>query len=178
MEKWEANLNNWKHLSTDSIQLMLKQSEECLDETVKTFENVSTKTNQMLTIAISILTVTIGYFVDFDKNNIELKIIALFVVVICSTIIIVLYKNLFFDKIGVKGSPPKHIIKDKFFNEGIEPKNQYANIVLNECEKYQERIDKNNIVNDQRRKRITIAIKLFFLLPLSIIIGRLIMLLI
>ncbi len=174
MKKWEANLKNWKHLSTDTLQFMLKQSEECLDETVKTFENVSTKTNQMLTIAISILTVTLGYFLDYEERNLELKIIAFLVVIICLAIIIVLYKNLFFDKIGVKGSLPKHLIKDKFFNEDIEQKHQYANIVLNECEKYQEKIDKNNMINNQRRKRTTKAINLFLLLPLSLIIGKII----
>ena len=176
MKKWEANLKNWKNLSVDTLQFMLKQSQECLDETVKTFENASTKTNQMLTITISILTVTLGYYLDFEKRNLELKIIAFLVIIICSAIIIVLYKNLFFDKIGVKGSPPKHLIKDKFFNEDIDQKNQYANIVLNECEKYQEKIDKNNIVNNQRRKRIIKAIKLFILLPISLFISRIIIL--
>lgn len=176
MEKWKADLKNWKHLSLDTLQFMLKQSEECLDETVKTFENVSTKTNQMLTIAISILTIALGYSLDNQERNLELKIIAFLVVTLCSIIIIVLYKNLFFDKIGAKGSPPKHLIKDKFFDENIEQKNQYANMVLNECEKYQEKIDKNNIVNNQRRKRITKAIKLFLFLPFTLIIGKIVVL--
>lgn len=175
MKKWKIEIENWRHITIESIQFMFKQSEEALNETVKTFENNSKKTNQMFTLAMSIMTICIGYISDFSSKISELKLAAYFVVIMCGCIIAVLYKNLFFDQIGVKGSHPKYLLKEKYFNKEIEDHEQFLNIILNECEKYQERIDRNKEVNKLRQKRVQTSLYIFMGLPVTIIISKILM---
>ncbi|MBQ0787464.1 MAG: hypothetical protein KBT69_08190 [Oceanihabitans sp.] len=174
MNNWKSDLKNWKKISKDTALFFLKQSEESLEETVNTFENYSNKTNQLLTISISLSTISLGYFFDYGETNLVLKIAALLLTILCFITILALHKNLFFDKIGVKGSQPKQIIKDKFFSNNLNSEEEYINIILNECDKYQDRIDLNKIVNGKRKKRIKTATKLLLFIPLTIILSKII----
>jgi len=174
MEEWKASLKDWKSVSIEMANLFLSQSEKYLDETVKTFENSSRKTNQLLTISISIITFSLSYLFDFKSREIDLILIALFSLIISMFSILVLYKNLFFDQIGVKGNNPKNIIKEKFIPRGINSNEQYINLVLNVCETYQKRITRNKEVNTKRNVRIKRATYLTLLLPVSIILSKLI----
>jgi len=174
MQNWKIEIDEWKKVSKDMVEFFFKQSEKKLEETIKTFESSSRKTNQILSISITLVTIGLGYFVKFKEENLYLNIMAFLLAIIGTVIIFVLYKNLFFDTIGVKGSQPKEIIKEKFLTPKLSDEEQYINILLNECEKYQERINTNIEVNKKRNRRIKKVKYLFLFIPISAIFVKII----
>ncbi|WP_047788193.1 hypothetical protein [Tenacibaculum mesophilum] len=171
---WEFDREiEWKKIPANIIDFYFNQAEKKLEETTKTFENTSKKTHQILLISISIITISLRYLLN-SKTDIDFRIITFFTSISGACIIIMLRENLFYDKIGAKGSSPENLIKKKFIQNNLTEKEKYNNIILNECIKYQERIKNNREINSIRKKRLEKAISLFLLLPISVIVGRLI----
>lgn len=171
-EEWDFKFKEWKEIPLDVIKFYFNQAEKSLDETMKTFESTAKKSQQILAICITIITVSLKYLIATEAN-IEFRGISFFTFLTGVIIIIQLRKNLFYNtRIGVKGGSPSITINKKLLLKDFSNEEKYINTVLSECIKYQKRIDNNKRVNNSRSIRLRVSLFLFFLLPISIVFGK------
>lgn len=171
-KEWSFKFKEWKKIPDDVVNFYFNQAEKNLDETIKTFESNTKKSHQISVICITIITISLKYLLGSD-TNIEVRSISFFTLLTGFLIIKELRKNLFYTtKLGVRGSSPSITINESILLKDFSDKEKYINTILVECIKYQKRIDNNNILNDLRNKRLKVSLFLFFLLPVSIVFGK------
>jgi hypothetical protein len=162
----------WGSISKDSIDFIYSQAELLLQETLDTAKGIGLKADRIITI-LSPLTAALIIYVLNNVCSIGefLPLTALLSVAVLILSIGFSYRNFQNYKIRVGGDYPKEMLTIENLKKIPDEKQQYLNLVINQCEILQDRIDKNDIDNIRRQKRNTAALKIlvFGLIPCPVL---------
>jgi hypothetical protein len=179
-KKWWVNdINKWDKINKDTAQLMLKQSEKLLDETIETAKTISAKSTQLMTILIPLSTILVGYLMqNLAKNGLNYLSITSILGLVCIVIsALYCYKNFTPYEIALSGEYPHDIVASKYIDNSFTEKQQYLNMVLNVCDNIENRILANDKFNTSRMRNNDIAIKALFIIPFCPVSAYLLLLL-
>lgn len=181
MDQWKNDIINWKKIDVEIAKFYLSTAERRLEEQIKTSESITSRTDKLLGISISLTTILAGYIFSLLTGNeswiwnyYTISSILALIVLILSLLFLV--KNLFPFEIRIPGEDPRNIVTSLFIDSDYDSKEIYQNLVLNQLNNYQLRIDKNKEVNTKRMINNTLALRSLILLPITLIVGYLILL--
>jgi len=167
---WRTDIpsEKWEDISKDSIDFIYSQSELLLKETLDTAKGIGLKADRIITILSPLTAALVIYILNnICHINEFLPLTALFSTIVLIVSIAFCYRNFQKYEIRVPGEYPKKLLLVENLIKIADEKKQYLNLVINECENFQDRIEQNDIDNAIRQKRNTVALKvlLFGLIP-------------
>lgn len=166
LKGWETDIKDWTKLDIDTGKLFLVQAEARLKETVETFNFTSTRADRYLTLASTLLTVSLG--VMFGNTLPFLKVTALFSLIPLTIAFYYLWKIYKPVNVEILGLEPKQIfIAEKVDN--YESQKQFLNLVFEIMEITQYKIEKNKLTNKVRVQNNMRVLKAIISTPLSFI---------
>ncbi|HMH20409.1 MAG TPA: hypothetical protein VK563_01475 [Puia sp.] len=174
---WESDVVDWEKIGVDAYKFVIEQAKERLTEVIEESHAITKSGMTVLLCHIAALSGILGY-VFSEKSRITHErgltivlaiLIASLSIYVFSLLLKLIYpKNVFF-----KGSPPKEIFFKEVF-EGWTEQEGLKNILLNEVERIQDKIERLEESNKKRfsRYRRTLKISLFFIIIAILIIVK------
>lgn len=169
--KKETNLTkvNWDKYGTDSIDFLLDQSDKLIDETFKSFREITTRSYIALGIYISIISYFLSTIINQHPIQINTLIPNLLIVVGIVICMIQIWPNLIPTKMSFPGSEPNKLIQP-YFEQFENPLEQLKKYKIAKIEDYdngiisnKEQIDKRNVNFKKSIKCLLITFLLSFL---------------
>jgi len=141
-----------KFLRSDYL-FILGQGEKMLDETVNTMNSIQSRGRFQLIFALSSLTF---FFQDIIKESPSLQLeLSLSFISTLSVSALLSLMGVYKYRIWAKGTDPKELMHNVFYNSYKEPKDAELNLIRNEAEQYSERIIANEAKNKKRLSYVT-----------------------
>jgi hypothetical protein len=174
-QNWKTDIKDWRKLSKDTADFILAQAETLLKETLDTANSITVRAERIITLQVPLL---VGLLVYIFNNLKDISHFLPLTAVLCATVIIssiaACYNNFKKNEIDVPGEYPKNILSSRLIENKFDEKEQYLNMVINQCENFQLRIDKNDKLNVLRMKRNMRSLNIFiFGLTLCPVVGYL-----
>ena len=156
-------------VSLDDVKLIFSQAEKRLDDTVKTGENIASKTMSMITLMAGVFVALSGFMIaNWDSSTPATKKDYLAVFGCCYLLALFIYaiRNILPDKYFVPGSEPDLLLVPSFFAAAIPKDKITLFLYMSEIENYNLRIEKNLEMNERRWKRYRRSVILFLIFPI------------
>jgi hypothetical protein len=156
-------------VSLEDVKLIFSQAGKRLDDTVKTGENIASKTISMITLMAGVLIALSGFMLTDWKGwssatpKDYVAIIGAFYILI---LFIFMIKNILSDTYFALGSEPHKLMIPQYFEAGIPQEKISIFIYMNEIENYDARIRSNAELNIRRLARYRFSTRSFLLLPM------------
>jgi len=159
MDKFKVDFNEWKQITPDTAHFYFSQSEKRLKETIETSKIISESARRLMAILLPLFLATVGLSVGYFPNDFvdgkgSMTWLLIVLVVLIGTCLYILIEIGMPRAILTTGSMPKNIIRKEPIIKQKESGLQYLDILLNECESYQIRIDQNIETNVLRSARL------------------------
>jgi len=165
---WESDVVDWEKIGFDAYKFVIEQAKERLAEVIKESHAVTKSGMTILLCYIATLSGLSGY-VFSEKFSITHEtdltiILAILIAPLSIYAFSLLFKLIYPRDVFFKGSPPKEILFKEIF-EGMTEQEGLKNILLNEIERIQDKIEKLGKSNKKRfsQYRRTLKISLFFI---------------
>jgi len=170
---WPENVLYWDKISEKTAELVLKQTELVLIQTIETAKSIQDKADKLTALLIpSISATTIYVLSGLDKLMDIFHITAMLFVIVLIVSQGIIFFNLRAYSIRIPGSHPETLINNHFINREDTEKEQYIQLALQLCKENKLRTEKNNKLNARRSGRNQSALKILALgLILSPVIG-------
>lgn len=164
---WESNVTDWEKISVEAYKFVLDQAKEHLDEIIEESQAITKRGMSILLSYIAALSGLLGYAFS-EKSKITHGSGWIICFSICIAILSIYSFTLLFQLIypkGIfyKGSPPKQIFYNEVFTE-LSPEEGHKNILYNEIERMQDRIERMVISNAKRSAQYRRMLKISLLL--------------
>jgi hypothetical protein len=167
-----------ERVTLEDVKFIFSQAEKRLDDTVKTGENIASKTMSMITLLAGVLIALSGYMISNWKgmaaasHKDEVAIIGSLYSIVLSIFMI---RNVLPNNYYVLGSEPEIMMVPTFFDRAVKMDKITIFIYMNEIENYNFRIEKNLDVNTRRWRQYRFAVNAIVALP--VFLGAIYMLL-
>jgi hypothetical protein len=155
-------------VTLEDVKLIFSQSEKRLDDTVKTGENIASKTMSMITLLAGVMIALIGYIISNWKGMTlatHQDAVAITGSLYCILLSIFMIRNVLPNKYYVLGSEPKTMMNAAFFDPKLPAGKTTIFIYMNEIENYNLRIEKNLAINKRRWRQYRLAVNAMVALP-------------
>lgn len=165
--EWKAN-PEYKLLATiDDAKFIYDQAEKKLKEIISSGDLVVNRTTTLITVVVGVIVGLLGYSINryYSLNKFDASIWS------CIIGIIYLFFILYYLRINFKGAKysiigasPKTLFSSDFFKVTDE-KLRSKMFIWAQIENYQDSIDKNSFVNNQRWDRFNLSVTLIMFIP-------------
>lgn len=168
---WRAIIDNEHNVTINSAKFIFAQAEKRLDDTIKTFDALTTKAIALISFSGVVLSTLMAYFfVNFDPSGqYDVKLITSFICAFYTASVLVNFINIVLPKVYFPmGSLPQDLYVDKrFTNEMKEYDLDIPELFLylSEIEDYNRRIISNIYVNEDRANEFRKSVYLICLMP-------------
>src|SRR5688572_6661953 len=172
---WRTDIKDWRKLSKETADFIFAQAETLLKETLDTANSITVRAERIITLQVPLVVALLAYIFNNLKDiSSFLPLTALLCALVIISSIAACYNNFKKNEIDVPGEYPKNILTSRLIENKFDDKEQYLNMVINQCENLQLRIDKNDKLNILRLKRNMRSLNIFiFGLILCPIVGYL-----
>lgn len=152
---WEAHIDGWEEISVESYQFVIEQAKERLEEEINESRSLGSKAMNMLLSYVAALSGLAGY-VFTEQGHDNRSVLAIVVVTIAAIFSIYVF-TLLFAMISTtqkyyKGSIPQEIFYLDVF-EGRTPISGYKNLLGNEIERIEDKIQRIGSLNRKHTNR-------------------------
>lgn len=177
MEKlqWYQKIENINNISEEDLKFIFCQAEKSVDDSIKNFDSITSKSNNVVTIIATILTALVGYFfVNYSyKGTYDVQLSVVFISICYFAYpTYLISKNIISMGYATIGSNPEKLISNKIFtNDKIKSKDTHRTMLLSEIIDYKKRIEDNIIWNTQRTINLDKTMKLLIIYPFFAIIA-------
>jgi len=164
---FSSEIQNWQNITLDSMQFFFQQAEKYLNNIRDNLQSLDSKATSLLTANTAFLIPLLGVCFFALQKDIWGMFLFTIIASICFIIsaifcFIVIYPN----SIACSGSAPRYLMNPLFIKEEQKGNIQVLQIMMNECEAYQDRIDILHSRNKYKVKRIRLAVALTWIAPL------------
>jgi hypothetical protein len=160
-KNWPENITYWNKITEKTAELVLKQTETLLTETLSTAQSIRDKADKLTALLIPLISaLTIYVLSGLNKWNDILHLTAIISLLVLITSLGFLYLNLIAYTIRTPGSDPETLINNYLINKEDTAKEQFIQIALQLCIDYKFRMEKNNQANSIRSNRNQTALKI------------------
>lgn len=153
--KWEAVVNDWELIDIDSYKLFLSEADKLLKDITDDSEKITTRVYGVIGILIIIYSAIIGALIKYISDDEYRNIIPSFCIeaLILSYVFYKLYKLIRPREIFRIGTAPKEIFVSKYYDKDeYEGDDKIKRVYLHIIEQYQDKIDRNEDLNQLRIK--------------------------
>jgi len=164
---WKADVSEWEKISIDTYKFVIDQAKERLNEIVEESQAITKAGMSILLSYIVALSGLLGYAFS-EKSKITHGDGSLICFSTCIAILSIysftlLFQLIYPKTIFFKGSPSKEIFYQEVFN-GLTSEESYKNVLYNEIERIQDKIDKMEASNKERSTQYRRTLKISLLL--------------
>jgi hypothetical protein len=164
---WESDITDWEKVSVDSYNFVLDQAKEQLNEIIEEAQTITKRSMSILLSYIVALSGLLGYAFS-EKSKITHGNGWLICFSICIAILSIysftlLFQLIYPKDIFFKGSPPREIFYQEVF-DGPTAEGGYKNLLYNEVERIQDKIERMEISNHKRSAQYRRMLKISLLL--------------
>lgn len=169
IESWTNNVKDWTLITKESMDLMLKECELALNETIQSIESTTSRADKLISIYIPITVLLIGFSLPhykeiFSKYLVTCSFVCLLVLLFG---IICCWQNIkCYNHFG-NGFLPSEIIRTEHIDNNYTEKEQYINFALAICTSIQTKININRRIFSKRSKYNQLALYCLCFLPIS-----------
>ena len=158
---------HWKEIHLDLLKRSVDQAEKYLQETIRTSEIITARSYQIFGLLIPSVTLVLGYCtkIDFSDTKDDIfELSGLLTLLILGFSLNYCRKAMVPYRFHMVGNKPKDSLDERF----ISNKEPLQSFLINECENYQKRIEKNAENNELRATYIKRSILILLFIPLSL----------
>jgi len=158
-------------ISPEDVKFIFTQAEKRLGDTVKTGEDIASKTMSIITLFAGVLIALSGYIISSwkDMHSATHKdYVALFGCLYIVGLFIYMIKNVLHNKHFVLGSKPQELMIPQFFAPTVMQNKITLFIYISEIENYNFRIEENLQINSRLWSRYRLSMYLFLLFPIAL----------
>ena len=154
-------------VSLESLKFIFEQSENFLNDSIVNSTSISAKTNFLLTLLAGLLVGIMGYIFNCLHNKITDTYFfsAFFAEIYLYAVTIYTAFNFSPKGYYISGSEPKALFNKEIFSKEDSVDENDRFLIKNEIESYQERISKNEKLNNKRWNHYTNGLWAIILLP-------------
>lgn len=173
--QWYQKIENINNINEEDLKFIFGQAEKIVDDSIKNFDSITSKSNSVVAIIAAILTALVGYFfVNYSyKGTYDVQLSVVFLSVCYFTYpTYLISKNIISMGYHTIGSNPEKLISNKIFtSDKIKSNDTHRTMLLSEIIDYQRRIKDNVVWNTQRTINLDKSIKLLLIYPFVAIIA-------
>lgn len=164
---FSSSIQNWESITLNSMQFFFQQAEKFLDNTKSISNSLDSKAMGLLTANTAFLLPLLGGGLFLIQRNIWGLLLFAGVASLCFIISMVLcFLSFSPGDITCSGSAPRYLMDPRFINETQKGDVQVLQIMMDQCEAYQDRIDINHRRNKCKATQIIWAAILTCAAPL------------
>lgn len=174
---WYQKVPNINKVDVEDLKFVFYQAEKMVDDTIKNFDSITSKSNSVVTIITTILIALVGYFfVNYSyKGTYDIGLSVVFLSICYFTYpTYLISKNIISMGYATIGSNPEKLISNQIFtDEKIKSKDTHRTILLSEIIDYKRRIEDNIKWNNNRTINLDKSVKSLLYYPFFAIIAYL-----
>jgi hypothetical protein len=164
---FSSEIQNWTDITLDSMRFFFQQAEKYLDNMQAIYQRLDSKAMNLLTVNTAFLVPIIGLSLFLLQEKLWGLFSFTLVVNICFIISIILCLKITFPgESTCSGDTPRLLMNPLFISGKQKGDTQVLQIMMNQCEAYQDRIDINQRRNEFKANKIRWAIYLTCFAPL------------
>jgi hypothetical protein len=163
---WKADVTEWDKISIETYEFVIDQAKERLSEIIEESQTITNRGMSILLSYIVALSGLLGYAFS-EKSKMAHGSGWIIFFSICMAILSIysftlLFQLIYPTTVFFRGSPSKEIFYQEVFND-LSAEDSYKNVLYNEIERIQDKIDKMEASNKKRagQYRRTLRISLF-----------------
>lgn len=173
--QWYEKVEDINKICVEDLKFIFYQAEKMVDDTVKNFDSITSKSNNLVTILTTIQTALVGYFFSnfSHKGNYDIGLSSVFIC-ICyfSYPTYLISKNIISMGYATIGSNPLQLMSNEIFtSKAMKNNDTHRIMLLSEVIDYKKRIENNIFWNNKRINNLNKSIKLLLLFPFFAIIA-------
>lgn len=177
MEKlWEPDIKNWKLITKDTADLIIKECEMGLDSKVKSLESITNRSDKLLAVYVPIITASAIYiFPNLKKIGFDYLITVSFLIFLLAAFgLYFCYQNAKHYTVNDLGYYPDKIFRSLYIDNDYLEKEKYIAMAIVVFRNIQARMRENDKTIAARMKNNVFALRILFFMCFTPFLGYLI----
>jgi len=164
---WESDVADWEKVSVETYKFVLDQAKEHLDEIIEESLAITQRGMSILLSYVAALSGLLGYAFS-EKSKIThgsgwIICFSICIAILSTYSFTLLFQLIYPKDVFCKGSPPEEIFYQEIF-KGRAEEESYKNVLYNEIERIQDKIERMITSNDKRSAQYRRTLKISLLL--------------